>query len=312
MLRATTNPGSPYFGAFVTPGHGITVQWRATQGAATNQIVVAGAIPAYLRVARSTTAGANPQTVYTAYTSPDGVTWTAIPGSSLPLAMPGAILAGFSITSHNQGAGSGVTLDGVAVANTAPPPPGLCPATWQCADIGGATPAGSQDVTNGVWTVQGGGGDIWDVADSFRLAWRPITADGNVSAQVSSQTPSNPWAKAGVMIRKDTTAGSPFYGIFLTPANGIVVESRAAAGALTQQRAAMAGAGPVYLRVTRTGTTFTAETSANGVQWTAVPNSAVALPNLGGAALSGLAVTSHDTGLLSTVVFKAVAPANPK
>ncbi|MDQ6696751.1 MAG: PQQ-binding-like beta-propeller repeat protein, partial [Actinomycetota bacterium] len=168
MLRASTDPGSPYYGAFVTPGHGITVQWRATQGAATNQVVVPGAIPAYLRVARSTTGGANPQTVYTAYTSADGVTWTPIGGSSVPLVLPASVLAGFGITSHNQGAGSGVTLDGVAITTTAPPPPGLCPATWQCADIGGATPAGSQDVTNGTWTVQGGGGDIWDVADSFR------------------------------------------------------------------------------------------------------------------------------------------------
>ncbi|MDQ6696704.1 MAG: DUF1349 domain-containing protein, partial [Actinomycetota bacterium] len=131
-------------------------------------------------------------------------------------------------------------------------------------------------------------------------------------AQVSSQTATNPWAKSGVMIRKDTTAGSPFYGIFLTPANGIVVESRATAGALAVQQAILPGTGPVYLRVTRTGTTFTAETSADGVTWTAVPNSATALPNLGGAALSGLAVTSHDTSLLSTVVFKAVTPINPK
>ena len=308
MVRSSTDAGSPYYGVFVTPGHGIAVQWRATQGAMSNQKVVPGAAPAYLRVGRATTTGANPQTFYSAYTSPDGTTWTAVPGSTVQLNLPGPLLAGFAITSHNQGTGSGVNLDSVAIDGTAPPPPGLCPNTWQCADIGGATPPGGQDVVGGTWNVEGGGGDIWDVADEFRFAWRPINADGEASAKITSQTPTNAWAKAGVMIRKDTSAGSPFYAILLSPANGIVVESRDTQGALAVQRAGIVGTEPVYLRVSRAGTTFTAETSPNGVNWTAVPNSAAVLPNLGGAAFSGLAVTSHDTGQLSTVVFSAVTP----
>ncbi len=31
MIRSTTDAGSPYYAAFITPGNGVAVQWRATQ-----------------------------------------------------------------------------------------------------------------------------------------------------------------------------------------------------------------------------------------------------------------------------------------
>jgi hypothetical protein len=60
------------------------------------------------------------------------------------------------------------------------------------------------------------------------------------------------------------------------------------------------------LRIDRTGTGFSADTSTNGTTWTAVPGSAVSLPNLSGALLAGMAVTSHDVTVRSTVVIDSV------
>ena len=94
MVRATTDPGSPYYAVFVTPGNGIVVQWRATAGGSSTQLVTTGTVPAYLQIGRYTTTGSNPQTYYTAYTSPDGSTWTAIAGSTQVLSMNGSLLAG--------------------------------------------------------------------------------------------------------------------------------------------------------------------------------------------------------------------------
>ena len=305
ILRATTDPGSPYYAAFVTPGNGITVQWRSAQGATTNQRVIAGAVPAYLMIGRFTTSGANPQTYYTAYTSPDGSTWTAVAGSTVALNMAGPLLAGFAITSHNQGVGSAVTLDSVAVTPGELAPPGVCPSSWQCADIGGATPAGGQDLSSGTWTLQGGGGDIWGTADAFHYVWESMAADGVLDAAVVSQTNTNPWAKAGVMFRSSTDPGSPYYALFVTPGNGIAVQWRAAQGATTSQ-VLIAGTTPTYLQVMRTGTTFTAATSPDGVTYTGIPGATVSLPNLNGALLTGLAVTSHNTAALSGVVMNSV------
>jgi outer membrane protein assembly factor BamB len=305
MLRTSTDPGSPYYAAFVTPANGVAIQWRAAQGGSSNQVLVPGAVPAYLMVDRFTTTGANPQTFLAAYKSDDGNTWTAVAGSVMQLGLTGPLLGGFAITSHNQGTGSAVTLDSVAVTSTDLAPPGVCPADWQCADLGGATPSGGQDLSNGTWTINGGGGDIWDTADSFRYTWQSMSGDGTLSAQVLSQSNTNDWAKAGVMLRQSTDPGSPYYAVFVTPANGVAVQWRDTLGNFTSQ-VTTPGAPAIYLQITRTGTTFSAATSSDGVTWTPVPNSVVNLPNLSGSLLSGLAVTSHDTGALSTVLANSV------
>jgi outer membrane protein assembly factor BamB len=310
MVRASTDPGSPYYAVFVTPGNGIAVQWRASQGGGSTQLVTTGSVPAYLMIGRYTTTGSNPQTYYTAYTSPDGNTWTAIPGSTQVLSMNGSLLAGFAITSHNQGTGSAVTLNSVDVTATEFAPPGICPSSWNCADVGQISPGpGGQNLTtsSGTWSVTGGGGDIWGTSDSFHYVWQTMAGDGTLSAQVTSQTNSDPYAKAGVMVRASSDPGAPYYAVYLTPGNGVVVQSRDAAGDNSiQEESVSTATAPVYLQVTRTGTTFTAATSSDGVNWTPVAGSAASLPNLSGAVLEGLAVTSHNTGQLSTAVFNSV------
>jgi outer membrane protein assembly factor BamB len=303
MVRATTDPGSPYYAVFVTPGNGIAVQWRTAQGATTGQVTTAGTVPAYLMVGRYTSGG---QTYYTAYTSPDGSTWTAIPGSTQLLSMTGPLLAGIAITSHSQGTASLVTLDTVALAATELPPPGGCPTNWSCSDIGTVAPGpGSQTVSGGTWNVTGFGNDIWGTADSFHFVNQPLAADGSISAQIVSQTNSSAWAKGGLMMRLTTDPGSPYYAVFATPGNGIAVQWRSAQGGTTSQ-VSTAGTVPLYVKIARSGTSYSAYTSPDGSTWTLVPGSTVTLANLAGSLLEGFAVTSHNTGQFSTVVYNSV------
>jgi outer membrane protein assembly factor BamB len=299
MLRQTTSPGSPYYGVFATPGHGIVVQWRATQGAATNQVGVAGTAPVYLRAARWTdTSVVNGLTYMAAYTSPDGVTWTLIPGSAMPLNLPGTLIAGIATDSYDAAHTVAVGLDSWSLANTV---------TWHGLDINGAAPAGSQIESPTTMTVSGGGGDIWGTSDQFRyvIYSQTLAGDGTAGAHVTSQTNSDPWAKAGVMLRATTDPSSPYYGIFLTPGNGIVVQWRDAQGNATAQ-VGTAGSGSVYLNITRTGTTFSAAISTDGVTYTPIAGSSVNLPNLSGALLSGLSLVSHNQGILGTATFDTV------
>jgi outer membrane protein assembly factor BamB len=308
MLRDSTDPGAAYYAAFVTPGNGVAIQWRASDGGSSNQLVAAGAAPLYLRVARYTTTGSDPVTYYSAFTSSDGVNWTLVPGSTTALSLPQTLLGGIAITSHVQGTGSAVTLNSVAVATGEFPGPDLaCPTGWSCADIGGATPVGGQVVSGGTWTVLGGGGDIWGTADAFHYAWQSLAGDGAVSAQVTAQQATDPWAKAGVMLRASTDPGAAYYAAFITPGNGLTVQVRTAAGLTTTQVASIAGTVPLYVRVTRSGTTFTAWTSSNGTTWTAVPGSAMSVPSLTGSLLAGLAVTAHNPLVTSSATFGAVA-----
>jgi hypothetical protein len=298
MIRATNDPGSPYIAAFLTPGNGVAVQWRVTQAGASSQIAIAGTAPAWLEVARS-------GGIFTAYTSSDGVTWTAIPGASVALTMTGTLLAGLAVTSHNGGLMGAATFDTPTLTNVTTTPPGACPTAWTCADIGNVGIVGGQALTAGTWTVQGGGGDIWDVADNFHFVWQSLATDGGVSTRVVSQTNTSVWAKAGVMLRAGVDPGSPYYAAFATPGNGVVVQWRSAlAGASTQVLGT--GTPPVYLKVARSGGSYSSYTSPDGVTWTLVPGSTVNL-GLTGTVLAGLAVTSHSWGLLGVGTFDTVA-----
>jgi outer membrane protein assembly factor BamB len=302
-LRATTDPGSPYYAVLVTPGNGIAVQWRAAQGGSSSQVLTTGTVPAYLMVARYTSGG---QIYYTAYTSQDGSTWTAIVGSTHVLAMSGSVLAGIAMTSHNQGTASAVTLDAVSVNAAELPPPATCPNTWTCADIGTVAPGpGSQSLSGGIWNVTGFGNDIWGTADSFHFVYQTLAADGSISAQIVSQTSSSAWAKGGLMMRLTTDPGSPYYAVFATPSNGIAVQWRSAQAG-TSGQVTTSGTVPLYVRIVRSGTTYSAYTSPDGSTWTLVAGSTQSLPDLTGSLLEGFAVTSHNTGQFSTVVFNSV------
>jgi outer membrane protein assembly factor BamB len=303
MLRADSSAGAAYYAMEVTPSNGVVVQYRTPAGTSAAMIAsLGGTVPAFVRVARS-------GSTFTAYTSTDGTTWTPVAGSTLTLGVSGGMLAGLAVTSHNAGTLSTASFDSVAIASAAPAPSSVCPNGWSCADIGGAAPAGMQGLSGGTWTVQGGGGDIWGTADQFHFVWQPLAGDGTVSAHVTAQTSTNTWAKAGVMLRADSSAGSAYYATEVTPGNGVVVQYRTPAGSSAAMIATLPGTVPAFVQVARSGGAFTAYTSADGATWTPVAGSSVTL-GAGGGMLAGLAVTSHNAGTLSTATFDSVAIAS--
>jgi hypothetical protein len=94
--------------------------------------------------------------------------------------------------------------------------------------------------------------------------------------------------------------------VFATTGNGVVVQWRTAQGGTSSQVQLTANT-PIYLRIIRTGTTFTAATSTDGVTWTTIPGSAVTLANLSGPLLRGLAITSHSSGNPGTASFDTLS-----
>ncbi len=300
MLRQSSDPASPYYAILATPANGIVVQYRTTQGGGAQQSasITTGTVPTYLEVARS-------GNTYSAYTSSDGVTWTLVAGSSATLNTSGSVLAGMAVTSHDGSALSTVTFDTLNLSNTALPPPG-CITGWTCQDIGTPLIAGSQSNSAGAWTVQGAGGDIWAASDQFHFVSQSLAADGSVSAHITSQTNTSVWAKAGVMLRQSSDPAAPYYAAYVTPTNGIVVQYRMTQGGGAQQNANITTVTvPTYLMVARTGNTYTAYTSSDGFIWTPIAASSATI-TMSGSALAGLAVTSHNTGSLSTAIFDTV------
>jgi hypothetical protein len=182
-----------------------------------------------------------------------------------------------------------------------------CPSPWACVDIGGPLPAGSQsyDSKKKLWTISAGGADITGLSDQFHFVYQKFA--GNVSAitHVLTQSNTSPGAKAGVMIRTTKDPGSPNYALLVSPGEGIKVQVRKTLDGDTQKLANPTGTTPAWLKITRTGNTYTAYTSTNGTSWTLIAGSAITI-NLGSNMRVGMAVTSHAQGVLGSVTMSGV------
>ena len=109
---------------------------------------------------------------------------------------------------------STLLLTSEANAQTLPPP-------WQWTDVGAVGTPGEVHVgANNDWFVSGAGSNVWGTADSFVFAYQPIR-DGRIFATIDSETNTNSFAKAGIMIRQTLAPGSPEVILDVKPDGGI-------------------------------------------------------------------------------------------
>jgi fibronectin type 3 domain-containing protein len=242
--------------------------------------------------------------------------------------VPGATnIAGTSFT--DNGVTNGITYFYVVSASNAggegpssgevPATPSAPPAGWVSAPIPGTlTPAGSFSQMGSTFSLSGSGADIWGAGDQFRFAYQTLVGDGSITARVASLcggTPGscpNVWTKVGVMMRDGTATGARNVAAILSPtaANKYRFQRRTATGGTTTATASTPDSQvPAYLRLTRSGNTFSAFFSTNGSTFTQIGTTqAITLP---GSLLVGLAVTSHTPGTLAAATFDSVVITTP-
>lgn len=117
-----------------------------------------------------------------------------------------------------------------------------------------------------------------------------------------SQTDTNRWAKAGVMIRETLTAGSTQALVAVTPSEGGLSASREQEGSSVTTEGPLTAA-PYWVRLVRAGDTFTAYASADGSSWSQIGQDSISMAS---SVYIGLAVSSHYQGVLSTATFDDV------
>jgi regulation of enolase protein 1 (concanavalin A-like superfamily) len=187
------------------------------------------------------------------------------------------------------------------------------PTPWLDRDIGGPGATGSTDVdTNGVWTVQGSGADIWEDADQFHFAYQPIPGDASITARFLGQKGGDgDFSKVGLMVRENDSPGSPNVDYAMTPGQGLWAQFRPQQDALTQ---ALGLAGPsnrlapnLFLRLQRVGNEVAGFYSRDGSVWIQADFPPRTLPSLKAEALFGLAVCSHQDGDRITARFDQVS-----
>ena len=124
------------------------------------------------------------------------------------------------------------------------------------------------------------------VEDSFYFVHQSLTGNGSLTVRLTSMTglypPAGlntttgtagwssglqPWSKAGIIIKQNTTQGSVYAAILLSGSHGVHFQYNFihdVTGGGSSLKA------PVWLRLTRSGDTITGYSSANGVRWSLV------------------------------------------
>jgi hypothetical protein len=179
------------------------------------------------------------------------------------------------------------------------------PAGWTDADIGAVGLAGSASYNNGTFTVSGSGADIWTAADQFNYVYQSVSNDMTIIARVVSESGTASYAKAGVMIRETLATNSVEASVLVTPTNGVAMEVRSTTGAASINVAGWVRSisPPQWVKLVRSGSTFTSYYSADGSTWTQLTSTNVTMNS---SATAGLAVSSHDNTSLSTATFDNV------
>ncbi|MEO3752417.1 alginate lyase family protein [Streptomyces sp. B6B3] len=214
------------------------------------------------------------------------------------------------------------TATGRLTLTVATPPP----APWTFGDLGDhvvderrlgthgvvavRTPGGTaHDAGAGRLTLRGAGTDLTvnNQGMTGHFARRPVSGDATLTARLVSRTGALTADRVGLLMAKSLSPFDQAAGAILTGGRAAQLMLRpTVAGASAFTGTATAAELPLWLRLSRTGTTFAAAVSDDGESWTPIAEGAI--PNFGEAPYhAGLVVCSRDPATLTTVVFDEVS-----
>jgi regulation of enolase protein 1 (concanavalin A-like superfamily) len=286
MLRNSISgsPGSLGYAALaVTPGNGVALLWDDDSSGYLNQEVSSGSgsvtAPIWLKLTRSGSS------VSGAYSTNDS-TWTTVGTETLTGANSTEDVGMFG-TSFDAGLIGQSTFSNFTVAQS--PFQAFSSTSTSIVDSGSS------------YTLDAAGAGPWSsccqTTDQYGALYQPAAADSSSSTtvEVTSQSNTNAWAMAGIMLR-DSISGSPgslgYAALALTPGNGVaLLWDDDSSGYLNNEVATGGGtlAAPIWLRLTRSGTSITGYYSTNDSTWTTV----------GTETLTG-SDTTEDVGMFAT------------
>ena len=164
----------------------------------------------------------------------------------------------------------------------------------------------------GTYTMTASGADIWYQADEFHFAFKTLSGVGSIQAQVLSVDDTDPWAKAGVMIRETLDPGSKFAAVYITPGNGCRFQARvdtdvdatSDTGVVTTEQTGITA--PYWVKLERdVAGNFRGYYSSNGSTWQSMSWDPQYI-SMSSSVHIGLALTSHNNAATCQAMFSNV------
>ncbi|HEY8402780.1 MAG TPA: DUF4832 domain-containing protein [Cytophagaceae bacterium] len=287
MIREELTAGAKHASAFITALNGAAFQYRANANGISYHLGTSGNAPVWLKLQRK-------GNVFTAYKSNDGINWESIASSTLTMAEN--IYVGLAVTSHHWGIINTSSFSHVSINTFGLPHP------WVNSDVGTTGAAGNAVYSDGTFTLEGAGADIWDYSDGFHFVYQPITTNVEIITRVDNLTNTDEWAKAGVMIRETLAHNAPHAMAVVTRSNGTALQYRSVTGGISYHYGST-GTAPLWVKLTRTGDVFNAYKSSDGLSWTSLGSTTISMAQQ---VYVGLVVTSHNAGVINTARFSQV------
>jgi serine/threonine protein kinase/regulation of enolase protein 1 (concanavalin A-like superfamily) len=292
MMRETLAAGSKHVSMVATSRLGPQFLWRRTAGGRSDQKSPYHRkrfAPLWVRLERR-------GDMFSGSFSSDGVTWTQLSSATVP--MTGTVYVGLISCALNNSRTNVGILDDVSVL----------PVGWSARSVGAVDRPGFShfDPATGAFTVAGSGADVWGTADGFRYTYQQLTGDGVIQAQVTQMQNTHVWAKVGVMMRETLTAGSKHVSMVATSRQGPEFLWRSATGGNGGQTAPYQGRpfAPWWVRLERQGDTFRGSFSPDGLTWTQLGATTIAMT---ATVHVGLASSAHNNARINVGILDHVA-----
>ncbi len=179
-------------------------------------------------------------------------------------------------------------------------------------DIGtpSTTGAGTATYGTGVYTVTGGGENMWAAADHFHYVWKKVSGDVTLEATIAfvgtqpgTGTP-DPHRKAALIIRQTLDADAVYADAALHGDGLTSLQWRDAKGAVTHEVQSNV-VGPARLRLEKRGAYVSMSVAGAGEDLH--PAGGAARVDLAGEFYVGIGVSAHNPARLETAAFSNVA-----
>ncbi|MBC7785406.1 MAG: hypothetical protein H7144_16355, partial [Burkholderiales bacterium] len=200
-----------------------------------------------------------------------------------------------AVNGNGESYDSGVANSSAGLANA-----------WSSQDIGTVALPGSSSISGTTFTVRGTGGDVGGTSDSFHFAYTTLNGNGSIVARVANAMYTRGDDKVGLAIRETLAGNSKAASLQMYDDDRSAnFNYRASDGGATSNAgtASLIGA-PYWLRITRSGNTFSADVSPDGIAWTPAGSTTITMAST---AYVGLFVCSRYTQQINASRFDNVS-----